>query len=455
MSTAAAERLRSLIEEASAEVSHHLASLKLAQEKKNELERQLNALNDPVARLPLEISSEIFMHCAATAQYRSRSSKYFLPSLPSVPHDRLAIDRIPMVLLSICHEWTKIALSTAGLWTNVDIELPRGRGFDKLLELWLSRARHRSLSISLHGSVGVVGGPDVASTFGRWSHKLHNLELYPTRENDLGALFEGAEPFLALKSLTMGFEEDHGRVGLIGAVLKMVRLAPTLEECTLNNVFAVESDHRFRAEPLVLPHLRFLDLASRNCRDDDLVRYLTLPNLETLTVSRINWGTLDNFLERSSPPLRNLSVRHPNSLSAGFNFFNLIHICMIAHLDLQYDTMGKDVLNQLGVQPPEECFPNLHTLRIMNFSPKSFSPNILSAALAARRGHHTPLQALVLRWRTRVHAQVRGDASSIVAALREFSDGMTIYVGTKRINMMTRDGGNLDGSGGRTSTAAA
>ncbi|KAF7378101.1 hypothetical protein MSAN_00234300 [Mycena sanguinolenta] len=334
------------------------------------------------------------------------------------------------------------------------------KGFDKLLEVWISRARHRPLSISLHGSL--AGGPDIAPTFGRWSHQLHNLELYPTQGNDLGALFEGAEPFLALKSLTIGFEEDHGRVNVIGAVLKMLRLAPTLEECTLNNVFSWASDHHFHPEPLVLPHLRFLDLPSRHCRDDDLIKYLTLPNLETLTVSRINWGTLDNFLGRSSPPLRNLSIRQPNSLSAGFEFFNLIPSCMLVHLDLQYETMGKDVLNQLGVHPPEECFPNLHTLRIMNFSPKSFSADILSAALGARRGHHIPLQALVLMWRTRAHAEVRGDASNIVAALREFADdGMKIHVGTKSINMMTRAGGKSGGTrlsnftGEQTSTAAA
>ncbi|KAJ7762044.1 hypothetical protein DFH07DRAFT_707650, partial [Mycena maculata] len=74
--------------------------------KKILLRRQLNAFLDPVARMPLEISSEIFIQC--------------LPSLP-VPGAR----RFPMFFLNLCKAWTAIALSTPALWSAIHVQFPR------------------------------------------------------------------------------------------------------------------------------------------------------------------------------------------------------------------------------------------------------------------------------------------------------------------------------------------
>ncbi|KAJ7302070.1 hypothetical protein DFH08DRAFT_723533, partial [Mycena albidolilacea] len=59
--------------------------------------RQLNARIDPVARLPVEISSEIFIQ-----------------SLPPFPQPGAI--HIPMLLLNICNTWRDIALSTPSFW---------------------------------------------------------------------------------------------------------------------------------------------------------------------------------------------------------------------------------------------------------------------------------------------------------------------------------------------------
>ncbi|KAJ7728597.1 hypothetical protein DFH07DRAFT_707877, partial [Mycena maculata] len=61
------------------------------------IQSELNAILDPVSRLPLEISSDIFTRC--------------LPAKPRA-YPRLA----PMLFLSICHSWTNIARSTPSLW---------------------------------------------------------------------------------------------------------------------------------------------------------------------------------------------------------------------------------------------------------------------------------------------------------------------------------------------------
>ncbi|KAJ6477608.1 hypothetical protein C8R45DRAFT_779783, partial [Mycena sanguinolenta] len=63
--------------------------------------RQLNTALDPVARLPLEISSEIFLQS--------------LTPSPTGKQD------VPIALLRICNAWTNIALSTPRLWTTVRI----------------------------------------------------------------------------------------------------------------------------------------------------------------------------------------------------------------------------------------------------------------------------------------------------------------------------------------------
>ncbi|KAJ7229651.1 hypothetical protein C8J57DRAFT_1583039, partial [Mycena rebaudengoi] len=68
-------------------------------------QHQLNTLLDPIARLPLEISSDIFLHC-----------------LPEVcrPNARTA----PMLFLNVCATWAEIALSTPALWATIHVDFP-------------------------------------------------------------------------------------------------------------------------------------------------------------------------------------------------------------------------------------------------------------------------------------------------------------------------------------------
>ncbi|KAJ7204619.1 hypothetical protein C8J57DRAFT_1100717, partial [Mycena rebaudengoi] len=67
--------------------------------------RQLNTILDPIARLPLEITSDIFMRC-----------------LPEVcrPNARTA----PILFLNVCATWAEIALSTPALWATIHVDFP-------------------------------------------------------------------------------------------------------------------------------------------------------------------------------------------------------------------------------------------------------------------------------------------------------------------------------------------
>ncbi|KAJ7453625.1 hypothetical protein B0H11DRAFT_1820304, partial [Mycena galericulata] len=123
------EELQARIAKISADIELQKAVLKNLEHSKILVQRQLNSVCDPIARLPLEISSEIFMQC--------------LPPLPFPP----GAHRIPMVLLNICSAWTDIALSTPALWATIFICLPCTEEFQQLLKTWLQRSHKRPSSV--------------------------------------------------------------------------------------------------------------------------------------------------------------------------------------------------------------------------------------------------------------------------------------------------------------------
>ncbi|KAJ6488246.1 hypothetical protein C8R47DRAFT_511074 [Mycena vitilis] len=89
-------------------------------------QRNLNALRDPISRLPVEISSEIFRCCVSDAPGPDSGSA-------------------PTVVLGVCHRWSSIAVSTPSLLNTVYSDCPLDApNFYKLLEVW------QSLPLSLH-----------------------------------------------------------------------------------------------------------------------------------------------------------------------------------------------------------------------------------------------------------------------------------------------------------------
>ncbi|KAJ7292820.1 hypothetical protein C8J57DRAFT_1041812, partial [Mycena rebaudengoi] len=70
-------------------------------------QRQLNCLLDPVSRLPVEISSEIFILCLPDPRDRGHNPKI-----------------APLLLLRICTAWANIARSTPALWDTIHVDFP-------------------------------------------------------------------------------------------------------------------------------------------------------------------------------------------------------------------------------------------------------------------------------------------------------------------------------------------
>ncbi|KAF8212146.1 hypothetical protein K438DRAFT_1228912 [Mycena galopus ATCC 62051] len=98
--------------------------------------------------------------------------------MPSRPPNTQA-HAVPLLLLNICNTWTNLALSTPALWATIDLH---GSPSVDSLHLWLQRARHYPLSISLNQSLN----GDVAAVLGKYSERLKHLELYD-REHAIGS----------------------------------------------------------------------------------------------------------------------------------------------------------------------------------------------------------------------------------------------------------------------------
>ncbi|KAJ7649839.1 hypothetical protein FB45DRAFT_708071, partial [Roridomyces roridus] len=87
--------------EISLDIERQQEVLRGLERSKSFIQQQLNALRDPVASLPLELSSEIFLQC-----------------LPKHKPQPGALE-VPMLLLNVCTAWTNIALSVPALWDTI------------------------------------------------------------------------------------------------------------------------------------------------------------------------------------------------------------------------------------------------------------------------------------------------------------------------------------------------
>ncbi|KAJ6466709.1 hypothetical protein C8R47DRAFT_1153446 [Mycena vitilis] len=170
------------------------------------IQQQLNSVLDPVARLPLEISSDIFLRT--------------LPSTPELPnaHD---VD-VPMLFLNICHAWTDIALSIPALRATLCAVLPCTEESDKALQAWLQRAGNRPLSVS--------------------RGEMHTGHV-PAFILEHGGRFR----FLEICDDRMSTPQT----------LQLLRSAPDLTECTFQDMHSVSEYLIEKSAPkLVLPTLR-------------------------------------------------------------------------------------------------------------------------------------------------------------------------------------------------------
>ncbi|KAJ6558197.1 hypothetical protein B0H19DRAFT_1235138 [Mycena capillaripes] len=436
MSGSGAQELRARIEKLNTEIDLQKEVLKNLEREKSFTQRQLNTVLDPMTRLPLEISSEIF-----------------LQSLPAFPEHGTV--QLAMLFLNVCNSWTDIALSTPALWANINIVFPCTEGFKKVLPIWLQRAGNRPLSILLRGP----GAFDRCVVRIIWQHgqQLKHLEICYDNEEDededsdedaesedkiefFGGISPGSMPLLetlTIRGLTdLNYWQGYSKLEF----LELLRLAPNLVECRFSSVLLMYNNESEPDEILVLPALRRLvfgeyELGSDS--NDDILNCISLPGLEALSVSlwAITTDDLFSFLERSLPPLRELVLGRGDP---HLDFIQLAECLRLVPTLTRFEIWELEftTLHELFVALAESSSPIIPNLR--NLSLQQCSPDIPHSSWK------TLLRALA-RWRTKlqtIHINMKAGAvkptPDILAAFAELvADGIQVYIGTTETNFLS------------------
>ncbi|KAJ7896283.1 hypothetical protein B0H14DRAFT_3853687 [Mycena olivaceomarginata] len=421
-----AQQLRTRIEELSSEIALQKKLLKKLEQDKSIAQGQLNAVLDPVARLPLEISSEIFLQCLVP--------DYMPPQGDPSPRPMAGAHHLPMLLLNVCNAWSTIALSTPALWSAIQIDFPCAEGLTQLLPIWFQHAGNRSLSVSLRGDVSNLNDPVAAI----WRHggQIKDLEIYDDAKHESSTTdiidffgYTTPEPLPLLHTLTIRALNDW-RLFRGVQILELLRLSPNIVECFFDCVGLSRDSLPDAAEKLVLPTLRrltFGDTAYPPDSEQSLLNCLTLPGLEVLhaTIS----DRLHDFLKRSSPSLQELGV---GQLGQEEHPYSLLQECLkiiptLLRLTVWTLRLGSlaELFSALADSP--SLLPNLRSLTIHNDWLRNMSDFVWRTLVRAVRSRRIRFCIL----------NVKVPPADVLAAFRELAvDGGEIYIGTQKCNFL-------------------
>ncbi|KAJ7829246.1 hypothetical protein B0H13DRAFT_1916600 [Mycena leptocephala] len=382
--------LRARIEKISTEIDLQKEVLKKLEHDKSLVQRQLNTALDPVARLPFEISSEIF-----------------LQSLPDFLE--LGARHVPMLLVNICNTWTDIALATPAFGL---------------------RAGNRPLSISLRGKIDA----DVATMIWKHGQQLKHLEICYTEDDDdedsdestdiidlFGAILPGPLPML--ETLTLVSLADADQRGY------------PVSKCYNCCISLPISSNAFL--PLVIPNLRRLIFGGKlesPDSDDEILTHLSLPALETLSLwLDISGNDLLSFFLLSSPPLRELIVGRgavrDQALVQLHECFRLVPtlLRLEIHAGCRFLT---ELFNSLADSP--SLLPNLHKL-VIHLDPSDVPDSFWKTALRSLSARHIQLKIGDFKLTADPPESLKPPAD-VLAAFRELAaDGMRVLIGTENL----------------------
>ncbi|KAJ7185406.1 hypothetical protein C8R46DRAFT_378519 [Mycena filopes] len=287
------DALNARIDELSSTIELQKRVLRGLETRRSSLLHEVNAIRDPMARLPLEISSEIFRQC--------------LTDSPGP-----GCDSSPTTFLRVCQLWNEIASSTPSLWTTLHLSAAAHaphleRLLNEISGFWLGRAKNQPLSVSVHGPLQLFSAVE------QYADRVGSLDLRLASRSELRIL-----PFPSLTRLKLEILERHAHTPFDIDCLEILRAAPCVVDCEIAgpNTRTV-TDH---ATPLALTHhhLQHLRLGRQSFHSTPpifhtptILHYLTLPALQTLFISYfddLDPNVFGDFLLRSSPVLRSLHL---------------------------------------------------------------------------------------------------------------------------------------------------
>lgn len=328
------------------------------------------ALLSPVRRLPAELLADIFFMC-----------------LPESPDPNL---RIPLLLGQICQRWRAIALSAGRLWSSIDLFLKMKRPDSQAAQVksWLSRSAGCGLFIKLQymGRLFENTHPVIDALLehsSRWEDvelclpvplyqalapakgNLALLRRLKIRVTDAQHFVPSAMDIFAIapqlrsvvlhvhtSQLDLPWEQlTKCTVSIsIYAILELLRQAPNLVQCSLDNCI-YNWQHLIHGPAPRLPitsNLVSLQLMQTTHDSDPCIfQYITLPSLRDVTVNLLdetNWTHSDfmSLLQRSGCMLERLALlRISLAFTELVELFEAISSLKILEVNWVY-TVGRD-----------------------------------------------------------------------------------------------------------------
>ncbi|KAJ7676781.1 hypothetical protein DFH06DRAFT_613845 [Mycena polygramma] len=420
------------------------AQLALLQAERKTIQKQLGALIYPVLSLPFDVISDIFVAC-----------------LPPV-HDFQPIFRFrqkfpaALLLSQICKDWRDIAFKTPRLWAQFSIsstEWPQDHDLgNRQLSQWVERAGLAPLSFILHRcesewtpSPSPLAMPlPLLRLSAQWGYvdfclrytdlateelqsalslpSLHTLCIrmemgvraeaaiasFQHAPNLRAVVLEQLSP--ALISLPWAqLRRFTGRWLNPTECMHVLRAAPFLVECTF--VTSGRQGIPTNTGPL-LPH-RHLEILSLTSAAVCLFRTLTLPALTELTLDGEGFGSryapevhtaLFDFLVRCRPPLRRLSLCHPDQHFV--DCLSFLHTLTMLEMANMADETVPHLLHALTIVPgrSEVVLPNLDSLVLSVFDSHRRKPSVVD--------YGEVVDTLRSRWRPQEPGDVKPSSGS-------------------------------------------
>ncbi|KAJ7140149.1 hypothetical protein C8R46DRAFT_602837 [Mycena filopes] len=384
--------------------------------------RKLNILRDPMARLPLEISSEIFIQL------------------------HLADDdgSTPIQLLRICHLWQDIALSTPSLWAIVHSDMPAAPRFYEGFQTWLARARNAPLSITLRGDIA----PDVGAVLKQ--HALHLQTLQLTLDSPGELLEEMSLTSLPILQKLSIEATEWGLVSYIWNCVATMHAAPFLTDFEVIGMRAEDPDEIYHG-PSHLTHssLQQLRLGSPGQLPSSscLLAFLTLPSLEHLLIAWLDipYAELRSFFRRSASPLQSLYMELDPESDVECDWVPLVPSLVSLTLVMRHNRLPVagdpiPILDQMARDT--DILPNLLDLSITCWPATDEDYADLITVLTRRASQRTQLRSfqLIFCFSDPAYpgAECRRPNSSVLEALRKFvvKERIQIHLGPQEENYL-------------------
>ncbi|KAJ7162748.1 hypothetical protein C8R43DRAFT_1233356 [Mycena crocata] len=425
---ASASDLRARIAVVSSAIIRQKQVLRDLESTKCHLEKSLNTILDPMARLPLEISSEIFMLGMGTDGGNMRT-------IISRPHPNLA----PMVYLNVCCSWKQIAASTPSLWTAIHVN-GTGRYAAALIHAWFARAGSRLLTISSRGNLSDA----FRNVMHHHAHRIQILELDVPSDTEVQHVAE--KPFPALSKLYIASSDDEtSDFPDADSCVAMMLAAPALVECKFSSIhYHYFPESESPSTHSSLKHLHFGSYPSKyDTSTAAILMCLTLPALESLSITDfdISYEDFIAFFTRSSPRLQSLRMYLPRAEWSASRIESLLQVMPnLTRLDLRfrkYLTANPPHLNgfiqALAEYSPQKLLPNLHTLVMWGVFDLEHSHYVKLVDLLSTRQP----QLCTFRLMGEAYQDFPSPDAAIIASMRKLvADGMEIYVGKYDNNLI-------------------